>query len=365
VIILILLAAGLYFYRESYKPLLVEHVALQDKYLALQAEHGELLAQEARELEERSQVAGEAEQRKDMLETCLSEKGQLEEAKAAAQKQASDWEQQLFNQKRAVAEVQEHHNQTLQDLQNSISEKDQLIQELQTRLSRLAKDAADKQEDKKGLARDVEQLKTALEAARAHAYMLEQERTRKQEALEAQREEGIDDLKQKDDMIQRLQEHVQHLEHERAELRASAAQESKQHAQQQESLSAACDELKLKVQALEKDASAARESAEQVPAPVSDGSSSEAALRSRIDALSRDKVALNEQVAQLTQAFQDAQVARAKSAPAAPQQLAGQDRRMRELEAAVASLEQDKARLLKDKQVLSQQVLQWRANCGR
>jgi chromosome segregation ATPase len=365
IVIACLAAYAAYFYRDRYQPLRAEADALHAKVNRLSAERSESeqalqrhnadLKQQVEALQtQATQIRGALQKAQTVCDTC-------ETQRRRAEAHATDLEKTLNVQGQAnrqlsqartaaqqeLAEVQSRHTQALQELQASVHEKDSLIQELQTRFAHLAKDSAEKQKDKESLEREVERLKTALDAARARAYMLEQTQVRKQQVLEAQQEEGVEDLSQKDRMIQDLMARVNTMERERSALAKARADDGRKAAEERAGLKQALELSQHRVHALEREAAGLQaESA----GGTRQGTSAPGA--SRLPAQDRGGA---------VQAVREQPVA----FPQLQQALFQQERRVQDLGATVAALQRDKTDLLQTKQRLSLEVLRWQAACSR
>ncbi len=151
-------------------------------------------------------------------EGCRQRLAALEQDKRALADQLEGARQALASYEGQVTRIQEEHTQRLQELQQALQEKDRLIQELQDRLSQQIKASARVQREGERMREEIERLKTAVRAAEAHAYMLEQMGVKKQKALEAQREEQVEALQEKDRRIQELELRARALEEDRARL---------------------------------------------------------------------------------------------------------------------------------------------------
>ncbi len=162
---------------------------------------------------------------------CRARLASLEEDYQHLQAKLEKAEQRLASHEADLAHVQEDYTRRIQELQKAVQEKDQLIQELQSRLSQQIKASARVQQENEKMKEEIERLKTALQAAEAHAYMLEQVGVKKQKALEIQREEQLDALRKKDQRIQELEMRLGALEETRDKLEAALQQCRKDNAE--------------------------------------------------------------------------------------------------------------------------------------
>ncbi len=365
IVIACLAAYAAYFYRDRYQPLRAEADALHAKVDRLSAEcSGSEQALQRRNAGLKQQVEAlqtQATQIRGALQKAQTVRDTCETQRRRAEAHATDLEKTLNAQGQAnrqlsqartaaqqeLAEMQSRHTQALQELQASVHEKDSLIQELQTRFAHLAKDSAEKQKDKESLEREVERLKTALDAARARAYMLEQTQVRKQQVLEAQQEQGVEDLSQKDRMIQDLMARVNAMERERSTLAKARADDERKAAEERASLKQALELSQHRVHALEREAAGPQAKS---AGGTRQGTSAPGASRPPAEDRGGTAQAVREQPV----AF-----------PQLQQALFQQERRIQDLGATVAVLQRDKTDLLQTKQRLSLEVLRWQAACSR
>jgi chromosome segregation ATPase len=341
-----LVGYGSYFYREEYRPLQQEADKLRSRVDQLSSQcpkSEDVLQRRADELQReldaaRTKLAGtDATVRQVRAEssTCDSQRKELQGRLAESQKARREVQQQLSQARAAsqaeLADLQAQHTQGLQQMQATVREKDAFIQELQTRFANLVKDTAEKQKAKESLEREVEHLKTALDASRARAYMLEQAQLKKQQVLEAQQEQGVDDLQQKDGMIQDLAARVASLERERSTLTKTRNEEAQKHKEELDSLKKALALSKHQAEILQQELSASRTRLAGAGAP-------DAGVTATVGTV---PVAL----------------------PQAEQVLVQRDRRIQQLSGTVAALQREKSVLLESKQRLNQEVLRWQSAC--
>jgi chromosome segregation ATPase len=344
VAVAVLAGYGAYFYREEYRPL--KHEAEE-----LRARLGQLSSQCAASEQERQRQVGALQKSLAELKTsvtgaetaleqaraesgkCAAERSEikshaaeLESARQADQKNLQYLSQVRVAAQREIADVQVRHTEALQQLQTALREKDAIIQELQTRLSHLAKDSAEKQKAKESLEQDVERLKTALDASRARSYALEQAQLKKQQVLEAQQEQGVDELQQKDKMIQDLLGRVASLERERSGLTRARSGEARKAQENLDSLKRAAAASKQKAEALAEEVAGLRRQLAGSPGPH----------------------AATAEPSQQSQPTSCAQL---------QEGLVQRERRIQQLNRAVAGLEREKSAWLETKQRLSQEVL--------
>jgi chromosome segregation ATPase len=341
-----LLGYGFYFYREEYRPLRQEAAKLHSRVdqLASQCQDSEDVVQKRagalqQELETaRTKLAGAAATVKQLraeTSACDSQRKEVQGRLAESQKARQEVQRQL-SQARAVAQreladLQAQHTQGLQQMQATLREKDAFIQELQTRFANLVKDTAEKQKAKESLEQEVDRLKTALDASRARASLLEQAQLKKQQTLEAQQEQGVDDLQQKDGMIQHLLARVAFLERERSALTKTHDEEAQKAKEELDSLKKALAVSKHQAEALAQELSGA------------DGRSTAAQPSGGLAIVGMPPVAF----------------------PQVEQALAQRDRRIQQLDGMVVTLQREKSAWLESKQRLNEELLRWQFACRK